>query len=71
MELDGIDMKKKSVNFVFVTADRYATLALRSSSQVKMGKSQNRFLDDPAIYTYSDGFHPRSFRFMAAAIPQL
>ena len=38
MEVDGIDMKKLSVNFVFVTADRY-TLDLRS---ITSSKYENR-----------------------------
>jgi hypothetical protein len=45
MEVDDIDMKKLSVNFVLVTADRYTTLALRSSSQFKM---ENREKKNPA-----------------------
>jgi hypothetical protein len=44
VEVDGsgVDMKNISVNFVFVTADRYTTLALRSSSQFKMENREKK-----------------------------
>jgi hypothetical protein len=42
VEVDGIVMNKLSINFFFVTADRYTTRAPRSISQVKMGKSKDQ-----------------------------
>ena len=53
VEIDGIDMKKLFVNFFFVTADRYTTLALRSSTRSKWENRKIVFFDLQKIFYVS------------------
>ena len=59
VEIDGIDMKKLFVNFFFVTADRYTTLALRSSTRSKWENRKIVFFDLQKIFYVS--WHAQKF----------
>jgi hypothetical protein len=56
VEADGIDMKKVFVNCLFLTADRYTTLALRSSTRSKWENWKIVFFS--SIYKKYSTFRP-------------